>query len=382
MVYFKGKEFETDLEKNQYIYVNKNKLLTEYTKTPAQCIGQGLWIGFFFGWILLVITLNFFIYALTYILPPIIIYFYNKNKREEIIKFINEYQNYLDKKNEEQAKEEKKRAEEREKIELKKKNEIIQFKETKDYNLIKDFVLKFGEKYSSDNVEKLQKIINKKGNMFVMSQIKQMIREERINQDYEIFKKKSLSKKPKTYKDFLRVFIEIYGENYTSQLVFLEDLLKEKNIIYEKSKIYKQLDELKEEMDEEQFEKSLSTKSKTFEFTELKNLTGHEFESFLEQLFTKMGYKSEKTRGSGDQGADLIIEKFGEKTVVQAKNYNGKLNNKCVQEVVASIKHYNADKGMVVTTNYFYKSAEDLAKSNNIDLVDREKLKKWIEKYL
>ena len=36
-----------------------------------------------------------------------------------------------------------------------------------------------------------------------------------------------------------------------------------------------------------------------------------EFESFLEKLFTEMGYYAKKTRGSGDQGADLILKKDG-----------------------------------------------------------------------
>lgn len=85
---------------------------------------------------------------------------------------------------------------------------------------------------------------------------------------------------------------------------------------------------------------------------------------------------------SGDQGADLIISKLGEKVILQAKRHKAKIGNKAVQEVVASIKHYNADKGMVVTNNYFTNSAFELAKSNNIELIDRDKLEKLIVKYL
>jgi HJR/Mrr/RecB family endonuclease len=94
-----------------------------------------------------------------------------------------------------------------------------------------------------------------------------------------------------------------------------------------------------------------------------------------------MGYIVELTKSSNDQGADLIISKLGEKYVVQAKRYSNKVNNKAIQEVVAAIKHYDADRGMVITSNEFTSSAIKLASSNNIDLIDRNKLEKLIKKY-
>lgn len=44
-----------------------------------------------------------------------------------------------------------------------------------------------------------------------------------------------------------------------------------------------------------------------------------------------MGYDVQNTPLSGDQGADLILEKFGEKTIVQAKRYQGNVTNRAVQ---------------------------------------------------
>ena len=93
-----------------------------------------------------------------------------------------------------------------------------------------------------------------------------------------------------------------------------------------------------------------------------------------------MGYDVEQTKLSGDQGGDIVIRKFNKKIIVQAKRHKVKVTNKAVQEVVASIKHYNADGGMVVTNNFFTNSAIDLAKSNNIELIDRPKLEELILK--
>ena len=57
-------------------------------------------------------------------------------------------------------------------------------------------------------------------------------------------------------------------------------------------------------------------------------------------------------------------------------------HEKAIQEVVGSIKYYNCEKGMVVTTSTFTSSALELAKANNIELIDGEKLEDLIRKTL
>ena len=108
------------------------------------------------------------------------------------------------------------------------------------------------------------------------------------------------------------------------------------------------------------------------------HLDGHEFENYLKELFNHLGYDVIRTKLSGDQGADLILKKDNEKTVVQAKKYSGPVSNKAIQEVVASKKFYDANHAMVVTTGIFTKSAIDLAKSNNVELFDKNKLQKIV----
>ncbi|MCK4917680.1 MAG: restriction endonuclease [Candidatus Omnitrophica bacterium] len=110
-------------------------------------------------------------------------------------------------------------------------------------------------------------------------------------------------------------------------------------------------------------------------------MSGYEFEAFLKTLFKKMGYSVEQTKLSGDQGADLIVNKLGETLVIQAKRSNSKIGNKAIQEVVASINHYNAQRGMVITNNEFTPAAIELAHSNKIELVDRIELKNLFKEY-
>ena len=110
-------------------------------------------------------------------------------------------------------------------------------------------------------------------------------------------------------------------------------------------------------------------------------MTGIEFEHFLCKLFNEDGYNATLTKASNDQGADLILEKNGERIVVQAKRYFSAVSNTAIQEVVAAKAFYKCEQCMVVTNSYFTKSAIILAMSNKVTLYDREKLKEKLEDY-
>ena len=111
-----------------------------------------------------------------------------------------------------------------------------------------------------------------------------------------------------------------------------------------------------------------------FNETKIDSMTGVEFENFLETIFQNHGYSVTKTPCTGDYGADLIINKLGITTCVQAKRYTSKVDLSAIQEVCASLKFYNAQSGIVVTTSYFTTSAKELAYKNNIRLIDRDEL--------
>ncbi|TAG86860.1 MAG: restriction endonuclease [Oscillatoriales cyanobacterium] len=107
-------------------------------------------------------------------------------------------------------------------------------------------------------------------------------------------------------------------------------------------------------------------------------MTGKEFEIFLDVHFKKMGYNVILTQDSQDYGADLILYKDGSKTVVQAKRSKNPVGIKAVQEVAGAVRHYNGNKGRVITNNRFTENAYNLAKSNDVELWDRKKLIEFI----
>lgn len=112
-------------------------------------------------------------------------------------------------------------------------------------------------------------------------------------------------------------------------------------------------------------------KSRIFE---VDKMSGIEFENYLALYFQGEGYDVEMTPAKGDFGADLILRKDGQKIAVQAKRHNSYISLTAVQEVFTSLAYYGANRGIVITNNYFSKPAIELAKCNSVELWDRETL--------
>jgi restriction system protein len=109
-------------------------------------------------------------------------------------------------------------------------------------------------------------------------------------------------------------------------------------------------------------------------------MTGDQFEDFLVVFFRLLGYSARKTKKSRDHGADLVLDVNGVRVVVQAKRERNKVSNSAIQEVVASKAMYNADEAWVVTNSYFTQPAIELARANNVQLWDRNRLIKELSR--
>ena len=108
---------------------------------------------------------------------------------------------------------------------------------------------------------------------------------------------------------------------------------------------------------------------------DMDNLDGHAFEYWCAKVLEQNGFrKVQVTRGSGDQGVDIIAEKDEIRYAIQCKCYSSNLGNTPVQEVNAGKSLYDCHVGVVMTNRYFTKSAEELAKATGTLLWDRDKI--------
>ncbi|MFA5009048.1 MAG: restriction endonuclease [Candidatus Paceibacterota bacterium] len=114
-----------------------------------------------------------------------------------------------------------------------------------------------------------------------------------------------------------------------------------------------------------------------FESTQYKfsSLSGTEFENLLVRLYESMGYLVEHPGSTGDQGGDLILNKNGQRILVQAKRYKGSIGNGAVQEAVAAKKYYDCNRTMLIGSASFTRGALDLANYNEVELVEINELR-------
>jgi len=111
------------------------------------------------------------------------------------------------------------------------------------------------------------------------------------------------------------------------------------------------------------------------ELDRIDSMDGHTFEQWCARLLKASGLVDvEVTRGSGDQGVDVIATLDGVRYAVQCKCYSSDLGNKPVQEVFAGAVIYKCQVGCVMTNRHFTTGAKELAAATGVALWDRD----WI----
>jgi hypothetical protein len=104
-------------------------------------------------------------------------------------------------------------------------------------------------------------------------------------------------------------------------------------------------------------------------------MSGNEFERFLADLLSDIGYQTEVVGQSGDMGVDVIAEGPDESLAIQAKRYkSSNVSRRAVSSAHTGAQHYDCERGMVVTNRDFTDDAVTLAESTDTKLVDRHRL--------
>lgn len=111
------------------------------------------------------------------------------------------------------------------------------------------------------------------------------------------------------------------------------------------------------------------------ELAQIDLMEGHVFEHWSADLLRDLGFTNvEVTRGSGDQGVDVLAEKEGIRYAIQCKCYHSPLGNTPIQEVHAGKEMYRCQIGAVMTNQYFTPGGLELAERTGTLLWDRD----WI----
>jgi restriction system protein len=105
-----------------------------------------------------------------------------------------------------------------------------------------------------------------------------------------------------------------------------------------------------------------------------------EFEEYVADLFSRLGFKTEAVGRSHDGGVDVIAEKDGIKHYIQCKKFiTQEVGVGAIRDFYGAIANHLAQgKGYFVTTNKFTLEAEKFAEDKPIELIDGQKIIKYI----
>jgi HJR/Mrr/RecB family endonuclease len=104
------------------------------------------------------------------------------------------------------------------------------------------------------------------------------------------------------------------------------------------------------------------------------SLKPREFETFIAKLYEELGYKTELTPLSGDDGIDVKAVKDGKLTIIQTKQSIHPVGSPVIQTLYGSMAHVLANKAICVSTSGFTSEAARFAEHKNIELLDSNDL--------
>jgi len=111
-----------------------------------------------------------------------------------------------------------------------------------------------------------------------------------------------------------------------------------------------------------------------------KKFTMHEFESFVKDLFVKMGYEAELT---SFLASDVIATNGNDIVIIEVKRYDSgnNISPEQVRQTLGSMWFHNANKAIIVTTSDFTVAAKEQTKGSPIELWNGVVLSEMVKKY-
>jgi restriction system protein len=120
---------------------------------------------------------------------------------------------------------------------------------------------------------------------------------------------------------------------------------------------------------------------RSIQLSGIDDMSGIDFERYLQRLLEARGYVVQCTPASNDFGVDLVASSNRQRIAIQVKRSRNRISRRAVSDAVAAKTHYGCNSAMVITNNYFTRGAAILAQSTDCSLVDRSALAEWIKEF-
>lgn len=113
----------------------------------------------------------------------------------------------------------------------------------------------------------------------------------------------------------------------------------------------------------------------------LQTVDPQDFEKIVCQLFSKMGYRVEGTRYTGDSGSDGFLYKDDKKTVLQCKRVKGSVGEPILRDLYGTMHAFSCNNAVVVTTGSVSRQAREWVDQKPIRIIELDELNELFKKY-
>jgi len=114
---------------------------------------------------------------------------------------------------------------------------------------------------------------------------------------------------------------------------------------------------------------------------QLRAVDWFQFEKVVEKIYWKLGYTVTRRGGANpDGGIDLVIEKDGQRTAVQCKQWRTwNVGVKAVREFLGALTDSGISNGIFVTIRGYTGEAKELAEKHHIEILNETGLTRMLE---
>ncbi|MEZ4357973.1 MAG: restriction endonuclease [Eubacteriales bacterium] len=118
------------------------------------------------------------------------------------------------------------------------------------------------------------------------------------------------------------------------------------------------------------YEIELSRRIKMREEEYWTKMEGHKFENEIAKLYNLHGYSVRVTKGSGDGGVDIIMNKDEQTYYVQCKNHSKPVSPATARELFGVMTHAGVQHGIIVSPRGFTFNVRKFISGKNIELIE------------
>ena len=110
-----------------------------------------------------------------------------------------------------------------------------------------------------------------------------------------------------------------------------------------------------------------------------KSLRSVQFEKALANLYRNLGYSVQETKGSGDEGIDLILRKNNKETIVQCKGHEKPIGVGAIRDLCGAMTHARVERAVLACPAGFTDGVRKFADGKPIELLTAKELVEMAE---